>query len=150
MQTTEVFKLLKEDQNQRGEKSHIEMMRETAKKYGLPDFMEDPLDPGLTKKQVKHVNDVELLVDNFKSSSSERRHCLRMNQKPHFGWSRMEARARLMEASGGFRFMANASGWKSYYRARDVSTRCVSISNQLPSMKNVTDGLFLLLVDVYI
>ena len=96
---TEVFKLLKEDQKLRGEKSHIEMMRETAKKYGLPDFMEVPLDLGLTKKHVRNFNDLELLADNLKSWSLERTHWLRLTQKPHFAWSIMEARARLMEAA---------------------------------------------------
>ena len=38
----------------------------------------------------------------------------------------MMARARILVAAGGMRFMAQASGWKSFYRARQLSVNCVS------------------------
>ena len=85
-----------------------------------------PLDPAVTRRVVRKFNDLELLEDNLKSRVTERRTWLRMNLKPHFAWPKIKARARLMEAAGELRFLANALGWRSYYRARNISTRCVS------------------------
>ena len=80
----------------------------------------------LVKQRVRDVNDAELLREVWNSSSGEKRAWLRLKVKPHFKWPKVEARARLLEAAGGFRFLAQASGWRSFYRARQISVRCVS------------------------
>lgn len=122
----EVRKLLLEDQKLRGEKSHLAVMVDLAKSYGLPDFTTIQLDGDLLKRRVKEVNDDELLKAVLSSKSAEKRVWLRLRVKPHFKWPKMEARARILEAAGGFRFLAQASGWKTFYRARQISSRCVS------------------------
>ena len=122
----EVRQLLLEDWQQRGEKSHVEMMRALAKEYGLPDLTLSKLDPELTKKRIRDVNDDELLMEVWRSKAAEKRSWLRLRWKPHFKWPKMMARARILQAAGGMRFMAQASGWKSFYRARQLSVTCVS------------------------
>ncbi len=62
----------------------------------------------------------------LRGKAAEKKAWLSMNWRPHFKWTKLEAKARLLEAAGSFRFLAQASGWKSYYRARGVDTRCVS------------------------
>ena len=123
---SEVTRLLKEDWKLRGEKSHIEAMKRLASEYGLPDFTRSRLDPDLMKRTIKNVNDDELLKEILDSSSAQKKPWVRARIKPHFKWPKMMARARLLEAAGGFRFMAQASGWKSFYRARQLSVSCVS------------------------
>ena len=122
----EVRRLLMEDWRERGEKSHIENMKTLAKEYGLPDLSEHQLDTELVKRRIKEVNDDELFREILASKSAERRTWLRLRIKPHFKWPKMLARARILEAAGGFRFMAQASGWKTFYRARQLSVMCVS------------------------
>ena len=123
---SEVSKLLREDWKARGEKSHVEAMRRLASDYGLPDLTESPLDHDILRQSVKNVNDDELMREIWASKSVEKRTWLRLRVKPHFKWPKFEARARILEAAGGFRFMAQASGWKSFYRARQLSVSCVS------------------------
>ena len=97
-----------------------------ADEYGLPDFTKLQLDPDLLKRTVKEVNDKELLREVLNSSAAQQRVWLRLRIKPHFKWPKAMARARILEAAGGFRFMAQASGWRSFYRARQLSVTCVS------------------------
>ena len=126
MEECEVKKLLIEDWRARGDKSHVEVMRQIASEYGISDFTKIHLDTDLIKKKVKEANDNELLLEVWGSKAAEKRTWLRLRTKPHFKWTRCEARARILEAAGGLRFLAQASGWKSFYRARQLSVRCVS------------------------
>ena len=126
MEECEVKKLLIEDWGERGEKSHVETMKQLAFEYGLPDLTKGQLDTDLIKKKVKEVNDDELFREIWASKAAERRTWLRLKFKPHFKWPKMLARARILEAAGGLRFMAQASGWKTFYRARQMSVNCVS------------------------
>ena len=126
MKGSEVHKLLMHDWETRGEKSHAEVMRKVAKEYGVSDFTEVRLDADLLRQHVRAFNDTELLCEVLRGKAAEKKAWLRMNWRPHFKWTKLEAKARLMEAAGSFRFLAQASGWKSYYRARGVDTRCVS------------------------
>ena len=126
LEGSEVHKLLLSDLEQRGDESYLGELRRVATEYGLPDLTVQELDPDLVKERIRKVNDEELLRDVWKSSVVERRAWLRLRWKPHFKWPKMQARARILEAAGGLRFLAQASGWKSYYRARQVSTSCVS------------------------
>ena len=84
------------------------------------------LDPELTKKKIREVNDDELFKEVWMSRTAEKRTWLRLRVKPHFKWPKVMARARILEAAGGMRFMAQASGWRSFYRARQLSVTCVS------------------------
>ena len=126
MDGSEVKELLMHDLKMRGDASHLGKLRQIAKKYGLPDFTQQELDTELVKQRIRESNDDELLREVWGSSASEKRVWLRMRIKPHFKWPKNEARARILEAAGGLRFLAQSSGWKAYYRARQVSTRCVS------------------------
>ena len=126
MEGSEVHKLLMNDLKERGEESHLGTLRKIAKEYGIPDLTTQELDHDLVKARIRHVNDLELLKEVWKSKAGEKRAWLRLKVKPHFKWPKMQARARILEAAGGLRFLAQASGWRSYYRARQVSVRCVS------------------------
>ena len=123
---SEVQNLLMEDWRARGEKSHVETMRRVAEEYGISDFTKFQLNPEIIKKKVKQASDDELLMEVWGSTAAEKRTWLRLRVKPHFKWPKLQARARILEAAGGFRFLAQASGWKSFYRARQLSVRCVS------------------------
>ena len=126
MNDCEVKSLIMADWEERGEKSHVETIKRVAGGYGLPDLTVTQLDPDLTKERIREVNDDELLREVWASKAAEKRTWLRLRLKPHFKWPKMLARARMMEAAGGLRFMAQASGWKSFYRARQLSVMCVS------------------------
>ena len=126
MEGSEVNKLLLKDLEARGDDSHLGTLRKVAKEYGLPDLTVQELDHDLVKQRVREVNDDELLSEVWNSSSGEKRVWLRLKVKPHFKWPKVEARARILEAAGGLRFLAQGSGWRSYYRARRISVRCVS------------------------
>ena len=126
MQGSEVNKLLLNDLKERGDESHLGNMRKIAKEYGIPDPTVQELDHELVKTRIRDVNDMELLKEVWESSAGEKRAWLRLKVKPHFKWPKVQARARILEAAGGLRFLAQSSGWRSYYRARQVSVRCVS------------------------
>ena len=126
MEDCEVKSLLIEDWRERGEKSHVEVMRKVASDYGISDFTKIQLDPDLIKMKVREANDDELFKEVLGSKAAEKRTWLRLRVKPHFKWTKLEARARILEAAGGLRFLAQASGWRSFYRARQLSVRCVS------------------------
>ena len=121
-----VRSLLLEDWKGRGEKSHVESIKRLAVEYGLPDLTKNELDTDLLKRRIRDVNDDELLREVWDSKAAEKRTWLRLRFKPHFKWPKMMARARILEAAGGMRFMAQASGLKSFYRARQLSVTCVS------------------------
>ena len=126
MEGSEVHKLLMEDLKMRGEESHLGKMKVVAESYGLPDLIQNELDTELVKEKIRQANDDELLREVWGSRAAEKRVWLRLRVKPHFKWPKNEARARILEAAGGFRFLAQSSGWKAYYRARQISTNCVS------------------------
>ena len=115
-----------EDLKMRGEESHLGKMKVVAESYGLPDLIQNELDTELVKEKIRQANDDELLREVWGSKAAEKRVWLRLRVKPHFKWPKNEARARILEAAGGFRFLAQSSGWKAYYRARQISTNCVS------------------------
>ena len=100
-------------------------MKRLGEEYGLPDLTAQPWDPELVKKAVKLANQKELFRDCLRSKV-ESRITLKEQFKPQFKWSKMEAKARLLSAAGCLKFLSQASGWRSFYRARDISTLCVS------------------------
>ena len=104
----------------------METIKRIAEGYGLPDLTTSQLDSELTKMRIREVNDDELLREVWMSKAAEKRTWLRLRLKPHFKWPKMLARARVLDSAGGLRFMAQASGWKSFYRARQLSVMCVS------------------------
>ena len=126
MDDCEVKSLILADWAERREKSHVETIKRIAEGYGLPDLTTSQLDSELTKMRIREVNDDELLREVWMSKAAEKRTWLRLRLKPHFKWPKMLARARVLDSAGGLRFMAQASGWKSFYRARQLSVMCVS------------------------
>ena len=68
----------------------------------------------------------KLVAEVIRSKAAEKKTWLRMNWKPHIKWTKLEVKARLLKAAGSMRFLSQASGWRAYYRARGISTRCVS------------------------
>ena len=92
----------------RKEKSHVETMRMLALEYGLPDPTLQPLDPELTKARIKMVHQMELFRECW-NSKAKNKLSLFSKMRPHFKWSKMEAKARLMRLDGSLKFLSQAS-----------------------------------------
>ena len=75
MEGTEVNNLLLNDFKERGESSHLGVLRRIALGYGLPDLTQQELDPDLIKQRIRDVSDEELLREVWESSSGEKRVC---------------------------------------------------------------------------
>ena len=126
MKGTEVHKLLMHDWETRGEKSHVEVMRKIAEEYGVSDFTKVRLDAGLLRERIRFVNDLELMREIWMGKAAEKKMGLGMKWRMHLKWTKLEAKARLLESAGNLKFLSQASGWRAYYRARGISTSCVS------------------------
>ena len=126
MGETEVGRLLRYDHEARGAHSHVSNMVRLAEFYRLPNMLEAPLDEEVVGRQVKRVNDEENWEKCWVSNSVESRLRLREKFRPQFNWTKSQARARLLKAANNLKFLSQASGWRTYYRARQMSTRCPS------------------------
>ena len=102
------------------------MMRKIAEEYGVSDFTKVRLDAGLLRERIRFVNDLELMREIWTGKAAEKRMGLGMKWRMHLKWTKLEAKARLLHSAGNLKFLSQASGWRAYYRARGISTRCVS------------------------
>ena len=117
-----MHEVIMEEWKLNGERSTLGLVLKLASEYGFEDMTMTQLNKVQRKQVIRMKHDMEVWRDSLASSITMTRPYLRLRDKRHFKWSKLQSQALLGWRTGSLKFR---STWKVYNTKHGLSSSCV-------------------------